>query len=591
MRVAVLIKQVPKGEATLTDAGTLRREGVELEVNAYCRRANAKAVELAGSDGEVVVFTMGPPSAEDALREMIACGATRGVLVSDPALAGSDTLVTARVLGAALHLEGRFDLVLAGLNAIDADTGQVPPQVAELLDMPFVHGARQLEVSPDGSRLHIVTETDTYNETVDVALPALVSTAERLCEPSKAAPEARAAVPADRITRRDAAALGFRPTEAGLRGSPTQVGPPRQVAANRERQMVASVPAAIAALRSLGAFDANAGRVLEPVPPSPRGAAAIWVVLDRPGTGYELLGRAADLAVALDGTVTAIVPEPPADELGRYGADDIVIVAGRHADDRGELLAAAAARTHPAIILVDGTLTGRAVASKVAARHGWGLIGDGISVEAGPGAHLTVWKPALGGRLVAPITSASPVQMATIRPGALPARSPRDSIAQQFVWSGARRHGERVHVRDSVAVDAGRAALAGADIVIGVGQGVDPQRYALVEALADRLGAVVGATRKVTDRGWMPRSRQIGITGSAISPRLYISVGASGRYNHACGFAAAATVLAINADARAEIFDHADIGIVGDWAEVVTELGAGLPAVNDAPAPAGTASA
>ncbi|HWL42694.1 MAG TPA: FAD-binding protein [Ilumatobacter sp.] len=579
MRVAVLIKQVPKGEATLTDAGTLRRDGVELEVNAYCRRANAKAVELAGDDGEVVVFTMGPPSADDALREMIACGATRGVLICDPALAGSDTLVTARVLGAALHLEGPFDLVLAGLNAIDADTGQVPPQVAELLDVPFVHAARQLGVTPGGRGIHVVTETDTFNETVEVALPALVSTAERLCEPSKAPPEARATVAAERITRLSAAELGFRATNIGLRGSPTQVGPPRLVTTDRRRAVVDSVDAAVAALHANGAFDAGGERALDPVPIGPLGPVPIWVVLDRPGTGYELLGRAADLAVALGGTVTAIVAEPPAGELGRYGADDVVIVAGSHADDRGELLAAAAALTNPAVILVDGTFSGRAIASKIAARHGWGLIGDGISVDVAPGGRLTVWKPALGGRLVAPITSTSPVQMATIRPGALPPRAARQAVAKQFAWSGARRHGRRVQVTDTIEVDTGRAALAAADVVIGVGQGVDPERYALLEPLAARLGAVIGATRKVTDRGWMPRSRQIGITGSAISPRLYISVGASGRYNHSCGFAAATTVLAVNADPDAEIFDHADVGIVGDWAAVVAELAASVPQV------------
>lgn len=587
MRIAVLVKQVPKGEATLTEAGTLQRAGVELEVNAYCRRANAKAVELAGADGEVVVFTMGPPSADDALREMIACGATRGVHVCDPDLAGSDTLVTARVLGAAIHLEGPFDLVFCGLNAIDADTGQVPPQLAELLDVPFVHAARQLELdtSTTPARVRVVTETDTVNETLEVALPALVSTAERLCEPSKAPPEARAAVDPASITRRTAGELGFRASEVGLRGSPTQVGPARNVAVDRARRIVPDVGAAVAALRDLGALAAPRARELDPVPVGPRGAAAIWVVLDRPGTGHELLGRAATLAQTFDATVTAIVPDPPLDELGRHGADDVVVLGGAHADDRGELLAAAAGATNPAIILVDGTFAGRAIASKVAARHGWGLVGDGVQIDIADDGRLTVWKPALGGRLLAPITSSSPVQMATIRPGVLPARAPREARAQRLAWNGVRRHAPRVRVTHVAEVDDGRAALAGADVVIGVGQGVAPDRYGLLDPLVQRLGAVLGATRKVTDRGWMPRSRQIGITGSAIAPHLYVSVGASGRYNHACGFAAAATVLAVNADPDAEIFEHADVGIVGDWATIVAELAAAMPELGRAAGP------
>ena len=98
----------PSPEQFMFDDGHIVRDGVDLEVNAYCRRANAKAVELACPGGEVVVFTMGPPDADDALREMIACGATRGVHLCDPAFAGSDTLATARALAAAIRHVGPF---------------------------------------------------------------------------------------------------------------------------------------------------------------------------------------------------------------------------------------------------------------------------------------------------------------------------------------------------------------------------------------------------------------------------------------------------------------------------------------------------
>ncbi len=102
----------------------------------------------------VTVVTLGPPSAEDVLREAIAWGSDRGVetdgiLVTDPAFAGSDTLATARALAAPLRLAGPFDLVLAGRNSVDADTGQVPPELAELLDLPFLTGVRHLRVDGD----------------------------------------------------------------------------------------------------------------------------------------------------------------------------------------------------------------------------------------------------------------------------------------------------------------------------------------------------------------------------------------------------------------------------------------------------------
>ena len=100
-----------------------------------------------------------------------------------------------------------------------------------------------------------------------------------------------------------------------------------------------------------------------------------------------------------------------------------------------------------------------------------------------------------------------------------------------------------------------------------------PWLYHLLEPLREALdGAPLAATRRVTDKGWMPHSRQVGITGHYIAPRLYIAVGLSGRFNHMVGVRKAATVLAINADPEALVFDHCDVGIVGDWRTVVPEL-------------------
>src|SRR6266513_4964936 len=155
MRIAAVVKQVPTfAEMALDADGRLIRAGLPLELNPYCRRAVSQAVELAGAAGagaSVTVVTLGPPSAEDALREAIAWALERGVdadglLVTDPAFAGSDTLATARALAAALRRSGPFDLILTGRNSVDADTGQVPPELAELLDLPFLTGVRTLDL-------------------------------------------------------------------------------------------------------------------------------------------------------------------------------------------------------------------------------------------------------------------------------------------------------------------------------------------------------------------------------------------------------------------------------------------------------------
>jgi electron transfer flavoprotein alpha subunit len=129
----------------------------------------------------------------------------------------------------------------------------------------------------------------------------------------------------------------------------------------------------------------------------------------------------------------------------------------------------------------------------------------------------------------------------------------------------------RVHVL-SERRDDDVETLARAKVVVGVGTGVAPAEYALLSPLAALLGAELGATRKVTDKGWAPRSRQVGITGRSIAPRLYVALGVSGKFNHMVGVRAAGTILAINHDPAAPVFTHCDVGIVGDWHEVVPLL-------------------
>ena len=117
------------------------------------------------------------------------------------------------------------------------------------------------------------------------------------------------------------------------------------------------------------------------------------------------------------------------------------------------------------------------------------------------------------------------------------------------------------------------ARLYDADVVVSIGMGVGtPDNYGPVHELAEALDAAVAATREVTDRGWVSKQQQVGITGKAIAPKLYVAVGVSGNLNHMVGVLRAGTVVAINTRARAFIFRSCDYGIVGDWAEVVPAL-------------------
>ena len=224
-------------------------------------------------------------------------------------------------------------------------------------------------------------------------------------------------------------------------------------------------------------------------------------------------------------------------------------------------------------MLAPSTAFGREVAGRAAAATGSGLVGDAIALAARDDV-LVASKPAFAGALVVDITCRSATQMVTVRPGVLAAPERRTLHDVPIL---TRTMGLRGRVRVlSEHRDDDVETLARAAVVIGVGTGVTPGEYAALSPLAATLGAELAATRKVTDRGWAPRARQVGITGRSIAPRLYVAVGLSGKFNHMVGVRAAETIVAVNEDRAAPVFEHCDVGIVGDWHEVVPLLHAAL---------------
>jgi electron transfer flavoprotein alpha subunit len=595
VNIAVIVKQVVRPDSLqLMANGRLQRDGVELEMNAYCRRAVSQGVALSQEAGSrCVVYTLGPPAAESVLREAVAWGADEGVLITDPAFAGSDTLATARALAAALRRDGPWDLVLAGRNSVDADTGQVGPQVAELLDLPFAAGVRELSIGNRGAL--VLCELDDGWRTALVTLPALLSVAERLIEPCKMPPEACQEVSAERIRRIEAADLGAGPW--GESGSPTRVGPIRILDTVRRRVVLSGTSDeqardAVDLLNTLGALR-EIGQSGEPVADilshSPTHVArssgrivGVAVEPDRTRITGELLGEAAGVADAIGGRVVAIgadISDPGL--LGAWGADEVVTVSGVGIEeDVATSIADWAIQEQPWALLAPSTLWGREVAARVAVRIDGGLTGDaiGLAVEDD---RLVCWKPAFGARLVAGITTTSTTQLVTIRPGIGTLR-PRASSGPRITRLPGKQRG-RLTVLEEVRDDDVEAILS-ARAVVCVGQAVPPDEYDTIEPLLSILGAELGATRKVTDKGWLPRARQIGLTGHSIAPALYIGIGTSAKFNHIVGVRRAGTVVMINSDPEAARCDWSDIGLVGDWREIVPALTTRLAAALSAPA-------
>jgi electron transfer flavoprotein alpha subunit len=269
-------------------------------------------------------------------------------------------------------------------------------------------------------------------------------------------------------------------------------------------------------------------------------------------------------------------------DLGAWGADLIVTTNRTQiAEDAAATFASWCQDHLPWAVLGPSTMWGREVTGRIAARLGAGLVGDAIDLAADGQDRLVCWKGAFSGGLIAEVTCRSPIQIATIGAGVLPLLEPRIGAARQMATLAvAPRHRLRVtrRIRDD-----DLDLLATARAIVAAGVAVPPHEYPHLAPLLKTLGAELAATRKVTDRGWQPRARQIGVTGRSVAPRLYVAVGTQGNFNHLVGARRAETILAINNDPTAPIFAGADIGIVADWRQVVARLTDALSRVLDAP--------
>ncbi|OYV72082.1 MAG: hypothetical protein B7Z74_06100, partial [Deltaproteobacteria bacterium 21-66-5] len=317
VRIAVLVKQVPVAEAlSLGRDGRLQRDGLELEMNAFCRRAVGQGVALIREGGgSCTVLTLGPPMAVDVLREAIAWGADLGVHITGHEFGGSDTLATARALAAAIRRTGPYDLVLLGRNAVDSDTGQVGPAVAQFLDLPFLGAARSLAVADGVARARL--ERDDGWELVETALPVVVACSERLCVPCKVPEEERARVLPDRLMSLGATDLG--PGAWGQAGSATSVG-------------------------SVKVLDMARAQIKLQGPSSAQVRTALKLLAEKGAIGFG-----GDRATSADGAVGALQPpidslpgvRPRPTDLARARVVAVVVEPGRHQLAR-EMLGAAA---------------------------------------------------------------------------------------------------------------------------------------------------------------------------------------------------------------------------------------------------------
>ncbi len=225
MNIAVCVKQVPDASEVKIDpeTGTMKREGVPAILNPFDAYAVEEAVRIKEKvGGKVAAITMGPPQAAEVLRHVVAMGVDEVMLLSDRAFAGSDTWATSYTLSLGLKKLGSFDLVICGKQAIDGDTAQVGPGIAENMGVPFVAYVRKVEEIADGKMTVERLIEDGY-EVVEVKLPAVMTVVKEINTPRMPSLKGKMKAKGLEIKPVDAAGIGAVPENIGLPGSPTKV--------------------------------------------------------------------------------------------------------------------------------------------------------------------------------------------------------------------------------------------------------------------------------------------------------------------------------------------------------------------------------
>jgi electron transfer flavoprotein alpha subunit len=266
------------------------------------------------------------------------------------------------------------------------------------------------------------------------------------------------------------------------------------------------------------------------------------------------------------------------DKLAEYGAAKVYVaddpeLTGYVVAPKAELLAKLVADAQPAAVLVPATAEGKEIAARLAIKTGSGILTDAVDLKLDGDAFVAEQSIFGGSSIVhSAVTTGTPI--VALRPNSTPP-APEQAAAERVDVSVELSDAAKLaKVVDRVVVPKGdRPELTEAAIVVSGGRGVgSAESFSVIEALADQLGAAVGASRAAVDSGWYPHQSQVGQTGKTVSPQLYIAAGISGAIQHRAGMQTSKTIVAVNKDPEAPIFELVDYGVVGDLFKVVPQL-------------------
>ena len=319
----------------------------------------------------------------------------------------------------------------------------------------------------------------------------------------------------------------------------------------------------------------------------------VWAECEEQGEGLapkkvvmELLHKGRELADKLGEELIVVVlaDERPLDiaPFFAHGADGVIryrhkLLKAYATDSFTTVISAIVSKNKPSVFLLGATPDGRDLAPRIAARLRLGLTADCTGLDIDEDRQLVQTRPAFGGNIMASIiTPYTRPQMATVRPNTFPVgevQDGRSGALDDFELTLAKGVIRTRVLEVEKPEAAANVNIADASVIVAAGKGCQRvENMALVRELADELGGVVAGSRAIVELGWIPHTIQVGQSGTTVSPDLYVACGISGAVQHLVGMTSAKTIIAINSDPEAPIFEVADVGIIGDAQEVLPAL-------------------